>query len=208
MIEPGTIISSRYRISSLIGEGGMGSVYEGKHIHLGKRVAIKVLNKDISENSEVIERFTREARIAGTFGQLNVCEVTDFGLTDDGLPFFVMEYLEGESLSEILNREKRLPVDISLGILNQILDGLEEVHGNGVVHRDLKPENVFITNVKGHGLVVKLLDFGISKIMQPGVDSMRLTKMGTMLGTPFYICLLYTSPSPRDVEESRMPSSA
>jgi hypothetical protein len=98
-----------------------------------------------------------------------------------------MEFLEGESLADILEREVKLPVDVAMGIIYQILDGLEEVHAKGILHRDLKPENVFITNVKGHGLVVKLLDFGISKIMKPGSESMRLTKTGAMVGTPYYM---------------------
>ena len=187
MLQPGDKIADRYEIVKLIGEGGMGFVFEAKHMAIGKRVALKLLNKDFSQNQEALERFQQEAKIAGSIGHLNICEVMDFGLTDEGLPFLVMELLEGESLAEILRREKKIPPDIALGILSQVLSALEEVHGKGIMHRDLKPENVFVTNLKGHGLVVKLLDFGISKVMKTGPESMRLTKTGSMIGTPYYM---------------------
>jgi serine/threonine protein kinase len=187
VLSAGTVIADRYRIVKVLGEGGMGVVYEAEHAHIGKRVALKLLNQEFSKNTEAIERFQQEAKIAGTIGHLNICEVMDFGVTEDGLPYLVMEFLEGESLADILEREVKLPVDVAMGIIYQILDGLEEVHAKGILHRDLKPENVFITNVKGHGLVVKLLDFGISKIMKPGSESMRLTKTGAMVGTPYYM---------------------
>ncbi len=187
MLISGTVIADRYRIVKVIGEGGMGVVYEAEHAHIGKKVALKVLNQEFSKNAEALERFQQEAKIAGTIGHLNICEVMDFGVTEQGLPYLVMEFLDGESLADILEREVKLPVDVAMGIIYQILDALEEVHAKGILHRDLKPENVFITNVKGHGLVVKLLDFGISKIMKPGAESMRLTKTGAMVGTPYYM---------------------
>jgi tRNA A-37 threonylcarbamoyl transferase component Bud32 len=185
--KPGTIIADRYSIVRLIGEGGMGVVYEARHTSIGRRVALKVVHKEYSSNAVAIERFQQEAKVAATIGHLNICEVMDFGVTDDGLAYIVMEYLEGESLATILGRERKLPVDVAMSILMQIMDALEEVHAKGILHRDLKPENVFITNVKGHGAVVKILDFGISKVMKPGADSMRLTQTGTMVGTPYYM---------------------
>lgn len=187
LISTGTIISERYKIVRLIGEGGMGCVYEATHTTIGKRIALKVLNKEFSRNNEALERFQQEAKIAGTIGHLNICEVMDFGITDDGQPFLVMEYLDGESLAAVLERDIKVPLDTSFDILLQILDALEEVHSKGILHRDLKPENVFLTSVKGHGNVVKLLDFGISKVMKQGSESMRLTKTGTMVGTPYYM---------------------
>jgi serine/threonine protein kinase len=196
LIIAGTIVSNRYVIVRLIGEGGMGAVYEARHINLGKRVAIKFLSKEFARDTGSVERFHQEAQIAGTLGHLNICEVSDFGMTDDGLPFLVMEYLEGESLSSILQREKKLPPDVASGIMKQVLGALEEVHGRGIIHRDLKPDNVFITNIKGHGLIVKLLDFGISKILKPKDPSLRLTRTGTMIGTPYYM-------SPEQVRASK-----
>jgi len=184
---PGTVIADRYKIIRLIGEGGMGVVYEAQHTSIGRRVALKIVHKEFSSNAVAIERFQQEAKVAATIGHLNICEVMDFGVTDDGMAYIVMEYLEGESLAKILEREGKLPPDVAIGILMQILEALEEVHAKGILHRDLKPENVFITNIKGHGGVVKILDFGISKVMKPGSDSMRLTQTGAMVGTPYYM---------------------
>jgi len=186
-LRPGNLVADRYEVIRLIGEGGMGSVYEAKHKEIEKRVALKILNRELCNSAEIFKRFKQEAKIAGSIGHLNICEVLDFGVTEDGLAFLVMEYLEGESLRSIIEREGRLPIDVSLEIIKQVLDGLEEVHGRGIVHRDLKPENIFITNVKGHGLVVKILDFGISKIRMPGSGSMTMTKTGAMMGTPYYM---------------------
>jgi serine/threonine protein kinase len=187
LIVPGTVISERYIVTRLLGEGGMGCVYEAEHIHIGKKVAVKVLNPEFGKNTEAIGRFRQEAQIAGTIGHLNICEVMDFGATDEGLPFLVMEYLDGESLAEVLHRQRSLPVGVACGIISQVLDALVEVHGRGIVHRDLKPENIFITQVKGHGIVVKILDFGISRVLQDESGMIRLTRTGTMMGTPYYM---------------------
>jgi tRNA A-37 threonylcarbamoyl transferase component Bud32 len=187
VIDSGTRISGRYEIVNLIGEGGMGEVYEAKHVHIGRHVAIKCLNKEYSKDKEAMERFEQEARIAGTLGHANICELMDFGVTDDGQPYLVMELMEGENLAELLKREKPLEVERALEITAGVLTALEEAHGQGIVHRDLKPENIFMAQVKGHGEVVKLLDFGISKIMKQGESAMRLTKTGMMVGTPFYM---------------------
>jgi len=187
LIETGTIIAERYEIVRLIGEGGMGEVYEARHVHIGKRVALKVLNKDYAKDDEALERFHREARIASTIGHAGICEVSDFGTSDRGQPFLVMEYLDGESLSALIEREGRVPVERSLDIMRQVLDALDEAHEKGIVHRDLKPENVYLAEVKGQGQVVKLLDFGISKVRSSNQDSMKLTRTGAMVGTPYYM---------------------
>jgi tRNA A-37 threonylcarbamoyl transferase component Bud32 len=187
LIEPDTIIAERYRIVRQVGKGGMGKVYEAKHASIGRRVAIKILNKEFSEDKEALERFQQEAKIAGTIGHINICEVLDFGTTAEGQPFLVMEYLEGESVASMLETRKALPLNVAFAIIKQVLDALEEVHGRGIVHRDLKPENIILTTIRGHGMVVKLLDFGISKVMKAHTESMRLTKTGTMMGTPYYM---------------------
>jgi tRNA A-37 threonylcarbamoyl transferase component Bud32 len=187
LIEPGTVIAERYTIVRQIGKGGMGKVYEAKHTSIDKKVAIKILNKDYSDDQEALERFQQEAKIAGSVGHINICEVLDFGTTGEGQPFLVMEYLEGDSVADMLDVRKTLPLNVALTIIRQVLDALEEVHSRGIVHRDLKPENIILANMKGHGTVVKLLDFGISKVMKTRTDSIRLTKTGTMLGTPYYM---------------------
>ena len=189
MPAPGTIISERYTIVRQIGEGGMGSVYEARHVHIGRKVAIKFLHRseDSESTQENLFRFLQEARIAGTLRHRNICEVTDYGTTEDGESFLVMEFLEGYSLAEAIALEKQLSPIYSLKLMGQVLEGLQEAHSKNIIHRDLKPANIFITNEKGYGELVKVLDFGISKIKQPGHDSMKLTKSGVLIGTPYYM---------------------
>lgn len=187
MFEPGQIIAGRYEIVRKIGEGGMGMVFEAKHTALGKRVAIKVLSKQLTHRTDAVKRFHLEARIAGSIGHINICEVIDFGTTKDGFAFLVMEYLTGETVADILARQGTLPVNVALRIISQVLDALEEVHSRGIIHRDLKPENLFVTEVKGHGVTVKVLDFGISKVTSAEAPSMSLTKTGAVIGTPYYM---------------------
>ncbi len=192
---PGTTIAGRYVIQGLIGKGGMSTVYEAQHVQIGKRVAVKFLSKVQGESSAAMKRFQREAKIAGTIGHHNICEVFDFGTTEDGVPFLVMELLDGESLAELLRRERSLSAGSALNIMLQVLDALDEVHSRGIIHRDLKPGNIFIANIRGHGQVVKLLDFGISKITSTAFST-SLTQDGTALGTPTYM-------SPEQIREAR-----
>lgn len=187
MPEAGDIVSARYELVRLLGQGGMGQVWEARHIHIGNRVAIKFLNKEFAEDRQALERFSREARITGSLRHLNIVQVTDFGLTSEGIPFLVMEFLEGESLASFLEREKMLSIPTTLFIARQVLEGLKAAHAKKVVHRDLKPENIFLTEIAGHGSVAKILDFGISKIVQTESKGLRLTKTGTIVGTAYYM---------------------
>lgn len=184
----GQRIAGRYDIVRLLGEGGMGQVYEARHVELDKPVAIKFLFMELAVDEELLERFRREARITASLRHANIVEVMDFGVTDEGQPYIVMEYLAGESLSEILDREGKLSIPVATKIMTQILSGLVEAHGLGIVHRDLKPDNVFLDEVKGQGTVVKLLDFGISKITaKDTTENLQLTKTGVVMGTPNYM---------------------
>jgi serine/threonine protein kinase len=194
MIGPGTVIAARYSLVREIGRGGMSVVYEARHLTIGKRLAIKFLSPAFQEHVESIRRFQREAQIAGTIGHPNICEVHDFGMTGELVPYIVMSYLEGESLSALLRREKVLSPERALGIMVQVLDALVEVHRRGIVHRDLKPGNVFLEWTP-RGETVKLLDFGISKIgaLSPGS---ALTQAGSSLGTPSYM-------SPEQITDSK-----
>ena len=180
------IIDNRYRLGKCIGTGGMGCVYEAVHVGVGRPVAIKTLRQDIELNTRSVSRLQREARIAGAIGHDHICEVTDTGITDEGLPYMVMPLLKGQTLKSLLQSEAPLPFDRAVNIVCRVLDGLKAAHAQGVVHRDLKPGNVFLTTVGNQDDFVKILDFGISKRMN-GTESTELTKTGTVLGTPLYM---------------------
>ncbi len=180
----GTMLDDKYRIERLLASGGMGAVYMGTHIKLRKRVAIKVLNPQLS-SSPMIERFHREAITASQIGHEGIAQVTDIGTSNEGEPFLVMEYLEGESLARRLRASGPLAVEDACELGCAILSPLAAAHRAGIVHRDLKPDNVFLVR-QSRGEMVKLLDFGISR--SPGLDSeFRLTSTGLVLGTPYYM---------------------
>jgi serine/threonine protein kinase len=183
-LPPGTKLGS-YQLVRLLGEGGMGTVYEATHRQLGKKVALKTLLPALVGNDEAARRFVREARSSALIDHPNVVKVTDFG-TADGMAFMVMEFLEGESLSDRLAREGRLDVHQALDQLLPIMDGLAAGHDRGVVHRDFKPSNDYLTGRLHGGLDPKLLDFGISKILD-NEETRVLTMSGAMLGTPQYM---------------------
>ena len=186
----GTTLAERYEIIRRIGEGGMGAVYEAKHSIIGKRVAIKVLLEKFLENEEFIARLLQEARLASSIGHQNIVDVTDFGTTRDGRAFVVMEFLEGEPLSELIMRDAPLPVERSLAIVKQVASALGAAHDKGIVHRDVKPENVYLVR-RGDLDFVKVVDFGVSKAVrtqeESGSDWQRLTRTGAVLGTPLFM---------------------
>jgi serine/threonine-protein kinase len=183
----GQTLDTKYRIVRVIGVGGMGTVYEGEHTLIRRRVAIKVLAEDSSRTPDSLRRFEREAQAAGQIGSDHILEVLDVGTTEDGHRYMVMEYLEGETLAARLERVGRMTPAQIAPLARQILAGLAAAHDARIIHRDLKPGNVFVLREKA-GLrdFVKLIDFGISKFEQPGVPS-RLTQSGAVLGTPYYM---------------------
>jgi serine/threonine-protein kinase len=187
-LEIGQTLDEKYRIVRVIGVGGMGTVYEGEHTLIRRRVAIKVLAKDSSHAPESVSRFERESQAAGQIGSDHILEVLDIGTTDEGLRYIVMEYLDGETLAMRIERLVRLPAGHVALLARQILVGLAAAHDAGIVHRDLKPDNVFILREKA-GLLdfVKIIDFGISKFDQAGAIHPRLTSSGAVLGTPCYM---------------------
>jgi serine/threonine-protein kinase len=168
----------------LLGSGGMGDVFLAEHVLLGRKMAVKVLKSDLSQNQEVVQRFQQEAMAAGQIGQENIVSVTDFGHTADGAFFFVMEALAGETLSALLVREKSLPVGRAVSILLQVSRALIAAHAQGIVHRDLKADNVMVMPRDDGTDLVKVLDFGISKVANAGG---RVTQMGVVMGTPDYM---------------------
>jgi serine/threonine-protein kinase len=188
-LSTGEIIEGKYRIVRLIGEGGMGAVYEGENTRIHRRVAIKVLHQGVAENQEAVQRFEREAQAAGRIGNDHILEVIDMGSLSNGDHFMVMEYLDGEPLSDRIRRIGRLrPEDVSPLVI-QALEGLQAAHEAGIVHRDLKPDNVYVIREKaGQKDFVKLIDFGISKFSSlTGGSEMKMTRTGTVMGTPYYM---------------------
>ncbi|MCX4243301.1 serine/threonine-protein kinase [Paraliomyxa miuraensis] len=188
-LPPGTRLGARYVVHKLVGSGGMSQVYLAEHESIARKVAIKVLHREPSRQPRVVLRFQQEARAASTVQHENVVEVTDFGQTDDGRPFMVMEYLDGEDLGETLIREAPLSWVRARPMLLQILAALQAAHDQGLVHRDIKPENVFRISRMGSDDFVKVIDFGIAKVLArdpvPGRRSLTLT--GHALGTPAYM---------------------
>jgi len=182
----GQTLENRYRINHSIGEGGMGIVYEAEHIEIEKKVAVKVLREDLSNQTELVERFKQEAKSASRIGHPNIVNVTDFGRTPDGGAFFVMEYLEGEDLSSLLERQGTLTADESVKIISQVCKALEAAHAQGIIHRDIKPENIFLARVGGER-VIKILDFGIAKMSGFSESGKKLTRPGVVFGTPEYM---------------------
>src|SRR6185503_10062783 len=159
----GTVVGGRYYVRRLCGEGGMGRVYEAEHIDIGKRVALKILHPAYSQTPDLVERLRREARAASKISHPNVVDVTDSGTTPDGAFFFVMEYLEGIELGELIYRQGKLDIGRTLHVGAQICRALQAAHEVNVIHRDLKPENVLILTRSGQKDFVKVLDFGIAK---------------------------------------------
>ena len=190
-LDQGTVLEGKYRIERLLGAGGMGAVYEAKHIGVSRKVAIKVLHPDIASDPTVKTRFKREAKAAGRIGHDNICEVFDFGVDPDGAEFFVMPCLKGKSLEDAICEDGLFTIRRAVDIASQILSALEAAHAVGLIHRDLKPENVFLTKVGDREDFVKVLDFGISKVMADAVTGSgsvgSITETGTVLGTPFYM---------------------
>ncbi|MDJ0762844.1 MAG: protein kinase [Myxococcota bacterium] len=182
----GQIVDGRYKVLRLLGEGGMGSVYLGQHLIIGKRVAIKFLSIDRADDTDMIERFYREARAAAEIGHRNIVDVFDVGVLENSEFYLIMEYLEGESLASLLHRVGTIDLNTACGIFEQILLGLSAAHEKGIIHRDLKPENIFIVSHKYDEPTIKLIDFGISRFVRE-TKQPRLTRTGFTLGTPAYM---------------------
>ncbi|MCA9662954.1 MAG: protein kinase, partial [Myxococcales bacterium] len=184
----GTVLADRYRVLDLIGKGGMGKVYLAEHVAIGKKVAIKVLSQAYCHRPDQVKRFLREARAASTIEHENVIDITDFGEMPNGSVFFAMEYLQGEDLGKLLRRHGRLPWPRARRIILQICRALQAAHARGIIHRDMKPENCFLITRGGRRDFVKVLDFGIAKVVdEERKVSHTLTQAGALIGTPEYM---------------------
>jgi eukaryotic-like serine/threonine-protein kinase len=186
MIDIGHTIGN-YKITAKLGEGGMGVVYLAEHPVIGKKVAMKAIHPELSKNSDVVSRFITEAKAVNQIGHEHIVDIADFGNTSDGEFYFVMEYLQGESLSDRLKREKRIPLNQAMSISAQIADALNASHQQGIIHRDLKPENIFLCNRGANREFVKVLDFGLAKLTQNDQKVTHKTRTGSVMGTPYYM---------------------
>ena len=187
-VEIGQLLDNKYKIVRLLGEGGMGAVYEGENVRIHHRVAIKVMHANVEADNGARERFEREAQAAGRIGSDHICEVYDLGELPSGARYMVMEFLAGEPLSNRVLKLGRIPPEAMAPLFLQLLDGLEAAHSAGIIHRDLKPDNVFLQRTKGGGDFVKIVDFGISKFNAlAGGAAMSMTRTGAVVGTPYYM---------------------
>jgi eukaryotic-like serine/threonine-protein kinase len=183
--QPGDIIAGKYEVVRTLGEGGMAVVFEALHLRLRQRLAIKVLRPDIPDFTEVLARFEREARATAQLRSIHTARIVDVETLPDGLPYIVMEYLEGLDLDAALHASGPMPVQQAVDIVLQVAEAMAEAHGLGIVHRDLKPANLFVCRSRtGDRPLVKVLDFGISKIEDEG--SARITQAHAYFGTPCY----------------------
>src|SRR5688572_15226345 len=186
-LKVGDRIEGKYEIKRLLGEGGMGAVYEGENTLIHRRVAIKVLHSGVAALEEAVKRFENEAQAAGRIGSDHIVEVLDLGRLESGDRYMVMEFLKGESLSARIAARGRLSPSEICDVGLQLLEGLSAAHEAGIIHRDLKPDNIFLlTKAKGRADFVKIFDFGISKFNGLGKD-FSMTRTGSVMGTPYYM---------------------
>ncbi len=185
-VVPGAVIDGRYRILSRIAAGGMGEVYKAEHTELGKMFALKVMLGALSHDQEFVTRFKREAIAAGRIGQQNIVDISDFGQTADDRFYFVMEFLDGMTLSSLVHRKGAQPVERVVNITLQVARALAAAHALGIIHRDLKPENVMLLQKPGQADFVKVLDFGVAKVTGGQGDGSH-TAVGMVVGTPRYM---------------------
>jgi serine/threonine-protein kinase len=180
----GTVLDESYRLTRLIGQGGMASVYEALQLRLHRRVAIKIMSPTLSANREALKRFQREAQIASRLAHPHIVQASDFGKTPSGEPYLVMEYLDGEDLEQRIARRGRVPLTTAVHIVKQVASALAATHGKAIVHRDLKPANIVLMEIEGEADFVKVVDFGISKMRAANT---KLTRASIMMGTPGYM---------------------
>jgi len=176
-----------YKVMSRLGAGAMATVFLAEHPRINKRVAIKVIHHELATNKEMVSRFFTEARAASQINHENVVDILDFGQTPEGDNFMVMEYLDGQTISSRLRAAGRLEIPVALHITMQIADALAAAHDKGVVHRDLKPDNIFLIRRLTNPDYVKILDFGLAKLLVGGEALQHRTSSGSVLGTPHYM---------------------
>jgi len=185
--KPGDLIAGKLEVERVLGVGGMGVVVAARHVHLGQKVAVKFLRAGAAKHKEAVGRFLREARSAVGLQSAHVVRVTDVGTLDGGLPYMVMEHLSGEDLSDMIKARRALGVEEACDYVLQACEAIAEAHAAGIVHRDLKPSNLFLTRKPDGSPFVKVLDFGISKAVDPTAQDQSLTATSSVMGSPLYM---------------------
>ena len=181
----GTVLDGKYRVSRLLGRGGMGEVYAGTHLQLERPVAIKVLHGDLVADDSFVQRFQREARTAARLEHPNAVHVYDFGAIAEGSAYIVMEFIEGVTLREVMRRNRHFPLAAVLDLMRQACGAVGAAHARGIVHRDLKPENMMVRADETGRPVLKVVDFGLAKILEN--QTSQLTNKSELIGTPKYM---------------------
>jgi serine/threonine-protein kinase len=184
-LEPGTVVGE-YQVEGKLGQGGFGAVFKAQHPLIGKVVAIKVLAPKFSADPEMVQRFIAEARAVNQIRHRNIIDIFSFGQLPDGRHYYVMEYLEGEPLDQLIDRDHVIAPEVALPILRAVARALDAAHAKGIAHRDLKPENVFLAK-DGDEYFPKLLDFGIAKLLAADDGNKVKTRTGIPIGTPYYM---------------------
>ncbi|MBC7998909.1 MAG: serine/threonine protein kinase, partial [Leptolyngbya sp.] len=184
----GTTFAEKYEILAVVGRGGMSTVYKARHTLMDSLVAIKILNSALVTDPSHMERFTQEAKALSALRHHNIVQVFDFGIFENAKPYLITEFLEGDSLADVLQVNTIIPVERAMHIFLQMCDGLAQAHKKGIVHRDLKTGNIVIVQEPDERDVVKILDFGIAKIIgNDDPNSQRLTREGEVFGSPLYM---------------------
>lgn len=184
----GKIFADKYEVISVLGQGGMSIVYKARHKFMDRIVALKLLHEHLVSDELAVQRFQREARAASSLSHHNIVNVHDFGLTASGQAYFVMDCLEGQSLGDIIENDGRLEINKAINIFKQACEGLDHAHKKGVIHRDLKPSNLVLIKQDDGSMLVKIVDFGIAKVMpQQGKPQQQLTQTGEIFGSPLYM---------------------
>ena len=181
----GSVVHEKFHVMKKLGEGGMGAVYLAEHVKMGRKVALKVMNPGMHQDADAIARFNREAKNASQLNHPNVCAIYDFGETPEGMIYLAMEFIEGSSLSGVIEKNGALTPARAASIIHQAADALQVAHDYGIVHRDLKPDNIMIAKGRDGSDMVKVVDFGIAKASSS--DAQKVTKTGLVVGTPEYM---------------------
>ena len=182
----GVVFDDRYEITDMVGQGGMATVYRAIHRRLDKVVALKVMSREVTHEEKQIKRFTQEAKSCSRLQHPNIIRVFDYGQSGDGLFFIAMELLEGPTLAEVIRNQFPISGQRACLMMKQVCDSLEAAHDQGIIHRDLKPDNIMLSNADGKDDFVKILDFGIAKVVNESTHE-TLTQTGYICGTPLYI---------------------